>query len=520
MGKNNIKIPITNPNVSMERARLNYKIIRDAGAMDIEKVSTWSNYSFRSFSGGSGATRSDYMEIRASEYKDDGRPIIKRHAAKEKARFIRKFGMDSEELMDKLGFMQLIYNDENGAGGSLTEMLRTYREERPTSSSANKSEQTSNVYDFDRLKSIEETIEKGLATEKELKEYRDTIEEYVYIYQKMMDSVADIDERLGNRALERMESKSQLSEITGIPRGIPMAGRIDLTTISAAVNFEERVRALEEVMHRLDKHGNKISTVNIPHKDYERRSYKTKKDAFVGKDGKGISLSNFHRRIGGHLTNYRGGVFEAGMAYVLAEGANELLKGVRQMGDESGESRGSEIELPFGGLYQMKASKTDVEATVEIDGKHDLKVNFSNKAQSSGAREGTKAFDSDLGTLLRLVVAKEDHYTTLQAAFLGEGSKARLGSSELNKFLGALLIDFSLGSSGGDRIDYMAYEDEMLSLYEYMERVKRARIQMGTPSKSAVERRIEEYGRAKKSTDSNSFTIPAIGSVNAQIIVS
>lgn len=510
MGKSNIKIPITNPSSDMERTRLNYKLIRDADIMSVDKVSTWSNYMFRGLSGGKGFSRSDYLRIGPGDYSDDGRPIIRRHAAYEKARFIKKFGMDSEELMEKLGFMQLIYEDENGPGGSLTEMLRTYREERPRKG------KSPGRYDTDNLERIEDAIEKGLATEKELEEYRKTIEEYFVIYQKMLDSVAEIDGQLGERALNRMRSKSVLPGLKRVPSKIPVAGQIDTTTITGVINFESMVKSLEDLMHRMDKQGKKISDVDLSYEHYSRKS---KGDTFRAED-KTTLLSKFHRRVGGHLTNYRGGVFEAGMAYVLAEGANELLKDIGQLGTETGESRNATIEMPHGELYQSSTSKTDVEATVSLDGKHDIKVNFSNKAQSYRGGGATKAFDSSLATLLKLVVEKRNHYTTLQAAYLGDTKDIDKAKSEFNKFLGALLVDYSLGGAGGDRIDYMAYEDEMLSLYEYMERIKKSEIKFSKPGEKPMEKLVEEYSMASKNASGNSFTIPAVGSISARVMVS
>lgn len=486
-----LRRPITNPSEWKDRHRLNIAIMRRGAESGTDQLSTWANYTFNTYIGGSNTFR----PVSPTSFSETSR-FLNEHAEAEKGRFIGKFGMEADELMELTGVAQAVYEDADGPGGALMQMFGA-RDERPTGPEVKEA-----FGDFNEIR------QRGEMLDKELERYKSAILDFSKRYQDILDVASNIDKAIGEKALNRIQGTPV--DIGNIPEGTPKTVRFDQTTLTSAINLQNRVDALTGSMQILEERASNIggrvaglrkggAITATKHSASGRKNEKVYKETKTG-----VGLDRIHLAVQGHLTNYVGGVFEMGMALSIAEAANEIVEAVSVEGGGTGNAK---LKMPTGGVWQLNKSKTDVAVKAK-----DFDINISNKAQRyRGGTDPTKALDTSILKVLEFLTTKKDDYATLQSGFFN--TEARKPSSELNQFLGALIADYAVGGPSGDRIDFMAYQDTMIALYEYLPNITGAYIDTPTSRIAAYKEWIDQYASAtaKMGADYkiNAFKSPA-----------
>lgn len=490
-----LRRPISNPSEWKDRHRLNIAIMRRGAESGTDQLSTWANYTFNTYIGGSNMFR----PVSSTSFSETSK-FLNEHAQAEKSRFIGKFGMDAEQLMELTGVAQAVYNDADGPGGALMQMFDA-KDARPTGPEVREA-----FGDFEEIR------KRGEMLDTELERYKSAIVDFSSRYQDILDVASNIDKAIGEKALNRINGSPV--DIGNIPEGTPKTVRFDQTTLTSALNLQNRVDGLESVMNILDERASNIGgrvtglrkggAVTVP-----KHSPSGKGENRVYKETKtGVKLDRMHLAVQGHLTNYIGGVFEMGMALSIAEAANEIVEAVSVEGGGTGNAK---LKLPAGGTWQLGKSKTDVSVKTK-----DFDINISNKAQRyRGGTDPTKALDTSITKVLEFLTTKKEDYATLQSGFFNP--EARKPSSELNQFLGALIADYAVGGPSGDRIDFMAYQDTMVALYEYLPNISSAYIDTPSARVGKYQDWIEQYASATAKMGAN-YKIDTFRS-SAKIIV-
>lgn len=449
-----LRTPITDPSDPIERQRLNYKIIDAGTSSGLGDVGAWANYKLHRLLIGKRLENSGMAGYGHKPFADESKRA-------EEARFLAKFGMSAEEILEMSGIGRAIFEDF----GSDVEKLFDTKNLRLDKEFADKA-----FGDF------QEARKKGGEVEQEkLLRYQEGLKKFMKNYGEIYDSSTLLDKDLSERAQKRLLSWDSTPDLSGGPVSIAKGFKLDKTGATAITNLKLKIDAAEKAVDSLERikgdFGKKGVAGLIRDNAISAKKYSYSK----GKEQRtAVKLNNIHRSVQGHLTAYYGSAFEILSAMAIAEAADEIISGV----DVAGSDTGGTLKHADGSRWDIRTSKTDVRAYAEKLG---VSINLSNKAQSKQTTDYTKAFDGSVYQMLK-IFAESESISTIRTAF--GATEARSSSSQFSQYLASSLTDFAVGGlDGRDRIDFMVYQDGIISLSEYLGGLSEVRARIGTPSR-------------------------------------
>lgn len=478
-----LRTPITDPSDPIERQRLNYAIIDAGTSSGLGDVGAWANYKLHRLLIGKRLENSGMAGYGHKPFADEAKRA-------EEARFMSKFGMSSDELLDMTGIGRAIFED---FGKDVKKLFDT------------KDLRLDKEFSQQMFGDFEEARKKGGEIEQEkLLRYQNGLKQFMRSYGEIYDSSTLLDRDLSVRAKERLLSWKGTPNLSGGPVEIARGFKLDRTGATAITNLKLKIDAAEKAIDSLERiksdFGKRgvaglIQQTSIGTDKFSYSSGKSQRSA--------IKLENIHRSAQGHLTAYYGSAFEILSAMAIAEAADEIISGV----DVAGSDTGGTLKHADGSRWDIRTSKTDVRAYAEKLG---VSINLSNKAQSKQTTDYTKAFDGSVYQMLK-IFAESESISTIRTAF--GATEARSSSSQFSQYLASSLTDFAVGGlDGRDRIDFMVYQDGIISLSEYLGGLSEVRARIGTPSRVR-----SVYGGSYKEWYKNEMNSTAQGTITINV---
>lgn len=270
---------------------------------------------------------------------------------------------------------------------------------------------------------------------KDIKEWESATQNYLNVMSEVGDSFADA-------------KKISIQNISGqTPKGLALG-------TNALTSYEKASLALKEVRKKvkeIESDVNAIDDLGIVYK-------KVSGGKIVrGKEHKSLDVDLLDS-MRGYISSAKGIIFEIATANALHDTANEMVKEVLMLGQADGvkikSSSGKQIS-------QMKTSKTDI---AYVDGKTGFQVNLSLKNQPKTSLRATRTGFLTTNLAQFLTMTTESEY---QERLLGSYLLINKRDPAMNLFLSALVADMAIGSGGIDKVDFLVFNNGIVSLSDY-----------------------------------------------------
>jgi len=236
-------------------------------------------------------------------------------------------------------------------------------------------------------------------------------------------------------------------------RNISQAFRLERSAMTAMQNADALIVGLKQSIDKVNQEG--LSVKQLANMVITTPSYE-------GVRGQSPSttktLGNLKTMVGS-LSNLMGFAFEAQLASGLERQVNEALSDIALLGGAEGVS----VTLSDGRPFKVKQSKTDLRATVE-----GVDLGFSLKNLSkNGKTKRVSLNTSNTNQLIALISNNQDFRSQLAGTLMWRSDSVKRTSDQLTMFLASLSADYAIAMGGNDRIDYMVFNDKVISLGEY-----------------------------------------------------
>lgn len=423
--------------------------IRDLQFNSIFNLRPLGSYSLREF--GSGDTKHRIYQNYIHAYESD---------------FTSRAGIAPDEFAEKAGLHQKLLSTNE-------EFINNFKISQHNFSINNTQ---LNKYIKDLISGDDERINKLQGKEHEILKALELWHQATSNYLKTLTSVNDL---YYFRNMNQSKVKSTISMASG--RSISEAFRLERGTLTAVQNADAMLTGLEQALTQLDKAGATAKTLSeliITTPSYE------------GINGTVASASHKIgdlRKMVGSLSNILGFAFEVQLASGLTNQISQALSDVALLGGAEGVS----IKLSDGRPFNVKQSKTDLRSTINgVDVGFSLK-NVSKKGKTS---KRISLNTSNVNQLITLLSNDQGYRSQLAGTLMWRANSIKKTRDQLTMFLAALAADYAVAMGGNDRIDYMVFNDRVISLGEYYSIMEKKLLLKITPSSSqaAYQKQLRE----------------------------
>lgn len=369
---------------------------------------------------------------------DIHRRIMESYAERREKDFISKFGKTPQQYLEDSMIQQDIFESQKDFLRDLENMDVKFKK---VSSQAKRS-----LDDLKKIKADADANSAQLETIiKDIKNWEKTTQEYLDLMATVGDSFANT-------------QQITTANISGqTPKGLAMSG-------NALTSFEKASLLLEKTRENIEKIGadvKKLKRASLTTPVIRGGNIvKNKKTNRIRNDRKSLN-SVIQNSMGGYISSVKGIIFEIAVANALNDTANDLVEEVLMLGQADGisvkDSQGKQIT-------SMKTSKTDV----AYKDKKGFQVNLSlkNQKHDSGEPVKTSFLSTSLLQYLRMVGTSEESQKLLIAGF-NSNPNFNAKTSAINIFLASLVADMAIGSGGVDKIDFIVFNNGIMSLGDY-----------------------------------------------------
>lgn len=364
--------------------------------------------------------------------------IMESYAERREKDFISKFGKTPQQYLEESMIQQDIFESQKDFLRDLENMDVKFKK---VSGQAKRS-----LDDLKKIKADADANSAQLETIiKDIKNWEKTTQEYLDLMATVGDSFANT-------------QQIKTANISGqTPKGLAMSA-------NALTSFEKASLLLEKTRENIEKIGTdvkKLKTAKLTTPVIRGGNIvKNKKTNRIRNDRKSLN-SVIQNSMGGYISSIKGIIFEITVANALNDTANDLIEEVFMLGQADGitvkDSKGKQIT-------SMKTSKTDV----AYKDKKGFQVNLSlkNQKHDSGEPVKTSFLSTSLLQYLRMVGTSEESQKLLIAGF-NSNPNFNTKTSAINIFLASLVADMAIGSGGVDKIDFIVFNNGIMSLGDY-----------------------------------------------------
>lgn len=170
--------------------------------------------------------------------------------------------------------------------------------------------------------------------------------------------------------------------------------------------------------------------------------------------------------MGGYISSTKGIVFEVAVANALVETGNKMIGEVLSLGSAKGitirDSNGRRIG------EDMRTSKTDV--AYKDSGGFQINLSLKNQPITDTKKVSTSYLVTSLARYLSLV-SESEYQSSVLAGILLTSDTIKSKNSMENIFLSALIADMAIGSGGVDAVDFLVFNNGIISLGDYYREV-------------------------------------------------
>lgn len=395
--------------------------IRDLKFYSVYNLQPLQSYSLRDFN--SGDTKHRIYQNYINAYEAD---------------FTSRAGMNAEEFSKKAGLHSKLVTEN-------TDFIKNFKIAQ-NNFSINNTEL--NKYVNDLLSGDSDRLQKLAGKEKEIIK---VLENWANSVQEYLDVLSRVDDLYYFRNMDQAQINGSISMASG--RNISQAFRLERSAMTAMQNADALIVGLKQSIDKVNQEGlsvKQLSNMVITTPSYE------------GVRGQAPSttktLGNLKTMVGS-LSNLMGFAFEAQLASGLERQVNEALSDIALLGGAEGVS----VTLSDGRPFKVKQSKTDLRATVE-----GVDLGFSLKNLSkNGKTKRVSLNTSNTNQLIALISNNQDFRSQLAGTLMWRSNSIKRTSDQLTMFLASLSADYAIAMGGNDRIDYMVFNDKVISLGEY-----------------------------------------------------
>ena len=364
--------------------------------------------------------------------------IMESYAERREKDFISKFGKTPQQYLEDSMIQQDIFESQKDFLRDLENMDVKFKK---VSSQAKRS-----LDDLKKIKADADANSAQLETIiKDIKNWEKTTQEYLDLMATVGDSFANT-------------QQITTANISGqTPKGLAMSG-------NALTSFEKASLLLEKTRENIEKIGTDVKKLKRASLTTPvirgGNTVKNKKTNRIRNDRKSLN-SVIQNSMGGYISSVKGIIFEIAVANALNDTANDLVEEVLMLGQADGisvkDSQGKQIT-------SMKTSKTDV----AYKDKKGFQVNLSlkNQKHDSGEPVKTSFLSTSFLQYLRMVGTSEESQKLLIAGF-NSNPNFNAKTSAINIFLASLVADMAIGSGGVDKIDFIVFNNGIMSLGDY-----------------------------------------------------
>lgn len=364
--------------------------------------------------------------------------IMESYANRREKDFISRFGKTPQQYLEDSMIQQDIFESQKDFLRDLENMDVQFKK---VSGQAKRS--------LDDLKKIKADADANSA---QLKTIINDIKNWEKTTQNYLNLMATVGDTFANT------QQITTSNISGqTPKGLAMS-------TNALTSFEKASLLLEKTRENIEKIGmdvkklkkSKLTTPVIR----GGSMVKNKKTNRIVNDSKSLN-SVIQNSMGGYISSIKGIIFEITVANALNDTANDLVKEVFMLGQADGitikDNRGKQVT-------SMRTSKTDV-AYKDNQG-FQVNLSLKNQKHDSGKPIQTSFLSTSLIQYLHMVGTSEESQKLLIAGF-NNNSNFNAKTSGINIFLASLVADMAIGSGGVDKIDFIVFNNGIMSLGDY-----------------------------------------------------
>lgn len=364
--------------------------------------------------------------------------IMESYADRREKDFISKFGKTPQQYLEDSMLQQDIFESQKDFLRDLANMDVQFKK---ASSQARRS-----LNDLKSIKADADANSAQLGTIiNDIKNWEKTTQDY-------LDLMATVGDTFANT------QQIKTSNISGqTPKGLAMS-------TNALTSFEKASLLLEKTRENMEKIGmdvKKLKKAKLTTPVIKGGSMvKNRKTNRIVNDRKSLN-SVIQNSMGGYISSIKGIIFEITVANALNDTANDLIKEVFMLGQADGitikDNRGKQIT-------SMSTSKTDV-AYKDNQG-FQVNLSLKNQKHDSGEPVHTSFLSTSIVQYLRMVGTSEESQKLLIAGF-NSNSNFNAKTSGINIFLASLVADMAIGSGGVDKIDFIVFNNGIMSLGDY-----------------------------------------------------
>lgn len=398
--------------------------------------------------------------------------IMENFANRREKDFIAKFGTTPDDFIEKAFLHQDIYESQK----DFLENMKNANEKFVIKTSQAK-------LSFAEIEKLKKNADKNTQKIKNL--LRD-ISEWERATQEYLDVMASVGDQFAN------SENIEIENISGqTPKGL-IFGKNALTS------YETASLILGEVRKKIAEIGADINSIGdtklvTPVITNGKLTRKTKERSFDAEIASSMT---------GYISSAKGIVFETAIANGLYNTAKKMEREISMLGEAKGidlmDSTGKKV------ISSIKTSKTDVSYSHPKTG---FKVNISakNQKKSNDSRErGTKFLATNLATFLAMTTNSER-----QERLLGGYILTSKKDTAVELFLATLVADMAIGSGGIDKVDFLAFNNRLMSLSDYYRKIT-GKVYYTTPGISKDNKKLRrEFFSGEAPIPTNGFTIYA-----------
>lgn len=362
--------------------------------------------------------------------------IMESYAIRRERDFQMKFRMTPSEYIEKAQLNQILFESQKDFLREMDQANESYKKVARRVGSS--------------LKELENLKASALENEKKIEGiYRD-IKAWEKVTQQYLDTIATVGDTFAES--EGLNS-ANLSGQT--PKGLA-------TDPGAAAAYDKAYLLLEQLAKRTEAIGadaSKLKKLNLVVPKTTNQGFVRNKKTNRKVNTK-VPLADSLSKMQGFLSLTKGIAFEVAIANALYDTSSDIVKEVLMLGSAEGvtvkDNKG-------GAIAKMSTSKTD-NAYVDQQG---FQVNLSLKNQKKdNLKPVTTKFLST--SILRYValVGTTELSQKLLIGLLGGGETRKKGT-EINLFLASLVADMAIGSGAEDKVDFIVFNNGIISLGEY-----------------------------------------------------
>lgn len=364
--------------------------------------------------------------------------IMESYAERREKDFALKFGKTPQEYLEESMVQQDIFESQKDFLRNLENMDVKFKKAT--------SQARMSLDDLKKIKADADANSAQLETIiNDIKNWEKTTQEYLDLMATVGDTFADT-------------QQITTANISGqTPKGLAMSA-------NALTSFEKASLLLEKTRENIEKIGmdvKKLKKAKLTTPVIRGGNLvKNKKTNRIRNDRKSLNTV-VQNSMGGYISSIKDIIFEITVANALNDTANDLIEEVFMLGQADGitvkDRQGRQIT-------SMKTSKTDV----AYKDKKGFQVNLSlkNQKHNSGKPIKTSFLSTSLLQYLRMVGTTEESQKLLVAGF-NSNSNFNAKTSGINIFLASLVADMAIGSGGADKIDFIVFNNGIMSLGDY-----------------------------------------------------